>query len=493
MAQVTPAVAERWASLKNVPLLGHVTQSLSIGYEALSLVHHCLWEQFGERFEEEVLWAVVRPTYDNLMTASMKFDSPQDFSFMERSEVQRSLTIIQRYYEPLWTCGVTGWQEVFADVDWDTAAGLPYSLHGLQKKGHVLSFPDEFVQHMTDSVICKVRVVFKTSPKIEFLKISDITAHKIRLFNPAGVHFVCVGKRLYLKQNKRAYRTRWIKLGINMHSGGAHRLTKELEPPGAGWFVLELDIPRCDKNHKLMRWIYQLRNRCLQTSDTFDGLAKDWYASNISYLHVALFDGAVIGTGTANPSGQPNTADDNCPWCLLLVLTMASLACPTATNAELNALTLHVYSDDFRGLFPPKFKKLRDTAWFVNTCYSVFQVAFKEEDLHFYQSPDGSHFLGADTVLYGNMYLPLYDRDRLYAAFQYQEAKHAPGVEMQRLRSLLIMAWPHPDLYLKFERIYARLLFELRKSTDPAVMMVVSLGLPSKNMLRRAFLGLEGI
>lgn len=487
---------KRW-NFQHVQIVGTVEHVQTLCEDAFRRVHHGLYAFFSKEHVEKFLnhaasWSVVQPTYENIMVASMKFDNPQDSSkYFAGSKASRILDILKDYYTPFWTTETVSWSEVFSDIDYDAASGLPFSLWGLQKKGDVLPFEKEFADFLVNSVLADVDVIFKASPKFEFLPNEHIFAHKIRLFITVGLVFVMWQKKLYLKQNLRTKNTRWVKLGTNMRQGGAHRLTRELEPQYPGDFVVELDLPRCDKNHKMMNWIYAQRNRCLLGLSPLEKMASEWILRNLTRLRVLLWDGVVIETRTSNPSGQANTGDDNCPWTLYVVLRVALEACPSATDADLSFLVLHVYSDDFRGLFPVKFSRMRDRDWFVKTAFECCGVQFKESDIKIYDHPNGSHFLGADCVLRNGVYYPLYSRERLYAAWQYTEGTLSPGHDLLRLRTLLILSYPHTELFEAFCEMYRHLLYVFRGATDHILKVVVALGMPSLSELEYAFTGRE--
>lgn len=496
MVEVVPAaIANRWRGLKHIKVVGYVPSTLAVGGDPYRLQHHGLFDKFDHRlvseyFDHDPLWAVVQPTEENLMIASMKYDVDQDSTSLHRSSVGRAKHVCEVFYEPLWTAGVTSWDDVFSDIDYDTAAGLPFSMFGLQKKGYVMQFPDQFVQHCVNAVLSDSDVLFKSSPKIEFLRIEDIMKGKIRLFTPVGMHVNLWLKRLYNEQNRRVKQSRWVKLGTNMRNGGCHLLTRELEP-ATGEFVIVFDLPRCDKNHRLMQWIYQLRNKFLRPGNFLDALAMKWIERNISKQRIVMWDGSVIESCTTNPSGQNNTADDNCPWTLVVILTLAIEAYPECTDFDLKNLVLHVYSDDFRGKFGPNFARLRDQYWVMEKAKEIFHIEFKVGDWKVYDSVDGTHFLGADTRLVNGFYLPFYNAERLYAAWYYQENSLTEGQNLLRLRALLITAWPHKHLFKQFREFYVRLLASLSVSKDLETQAIVKLGVPDEASLRYAFTGLE--
>jgi len=489
--EAVPSFSRKRWNFEHIKVAGFIEHKQNHGDDPSQFHLNQLYSYYPSDPCPDPKWAVVMPTYENLMAASKKFDNPQTFDFYNDPDVVEALSIIEEYVEPYWRQKPMNWKDVWSEFEMDTASGFPFGAYGLKKKGDVFRFPEAFMEYMLWSVYSGSRVFFKSSPKREFLSLVDIDAEKIRLFCPGPVHFIAAQKRLYSNQNRAIQRTKWFKVGTTMKSGGAHKLTCELECSD-GEFVIEYDVPRCDKNFKLMKWIYRTRNKFLELTDPFDIKAAQWVQDNITYTLTILWDGTVIATATHNPSGQNNTADDTCPWTASHILTLARKACPEVTRAELKALVLHIYSDDFRGKFPRKFAKMRDPHWVKQVLYDVFQVVIKLEDWKVFDGPDGTHFLGADTVLWNGIYWCHYNPERLRAAFKFTEGTLTVGQELFRLGQLLIHAYPYPEMYAEFRKIYAALLLRYRDSTDAEVRVLTGRGLPSERQLHGVHTGLEG-
>jgi len=486
-------VTQRWP-FQHIRPIGYTQVHSTFAASDRRTVAHGLVKHFDGPLTASLLqpftWAVVQPVFANVHTASMKFDVPQELSHMQHPSVVRALDVLDTVLEPLWTASPVPWHEVFSDIDFSTSSGLNFTSVGLQKKGDVLNFPDEFSHYLFDAILAKTTVLFKTVPKIEFLSLEEIDEKKIRIFNSPSVHFLMWQKHMYLRQNQQMKQHYWFKLGTNMRQGGAHRLTSELVC-APGEFVLELDMPRCDKNHRLMRWVYQTRHKYLTNLTAMDKRACEWISQNLDPVNFVLFDGLVCQSRTTNPSGQFNTGDDNNPWTASVVLTLAIEACPSCSVADLKSLVLHVYADDFRGKFPSKFSRLRDLVWFAERAKSIFNVEFKPGSVKIYDDPEGSHFLGADTVLRGDYYVAKYNAERLRAAWFLGEGALTAAEDLLRLRQLLVHSWPHADLHSQLRAVYVNLLTKLTSTFDAHLQAIVRLGVPSDSALVYAHLGLE--
>jgi hypothetical protein len=457
-------------------------------------VKHNLFDAFPYSFRRDIdatmpKYAVVQGTERNIAAQVAKFDAVVSDVWRSDPLFLRAVEFVTEMYRPALTCGVVSWPDALAEFDYTKSPGVPFTGYGFRTKEQVIAYPDEFVEFCIKSVNMEAKVVFGTVPKTEFLLITEILADKIRLFSPGPFHFLATQSRLYSEQNRRLKNFAWSGYGFNLFRGGCNSLAKSLQSLGP---CFDLDIPRCDKSFPLMEIVYNMRNSMLQNTTAFDVRSMQWVASNLSNCYMLLPDGTVVESPNVNPSGQLNTTPDNILYVSIVLCYALLTADPNATFAEVMAQKIKIFGDDVHGGISPQFKQFNEPGWLVRFLKEKFNLNLTS--CHFYPDAVGLHWLGADYgYLRGtNIIVPFYNKDRLWDAWRYTEKGNmAEWQTLSKLRSVLILAYPHFDLFNMFSACYTALLRELAGSKDSTTQAILRLGTPSSNELYAFYTGHE--
>lgn len=457
-------------------------------------VKHNLFDAFPFGFRKEIdatmpKYAVVQGTERNIAVQVAKFDAIVSDKWRSDPLFHRAIEFVTEMYRPALTCGVVSWPDALAEFDYTKSPGVPFTGYGFRTKEQVIAFPDEFVEFCIQSVNMDAKVVFGTVPKTEFLLITDILADKIRLFSPGPFHFLATQSRLYSEQNRRLKNFAWSGYGFNLFRGGCNTLAKSLQSLGV---CFDLDIPRCDKSFPLMEVVYNMRNSMLQNTTAFDVRSMNWVASNLSMCYMLLPDGTVVESPNVNPSGQLNTTPDNILYVSCVLCYALLTADPNATFAEVMAQKIKIFGDDVHGGISPQFKQFYEPGWLVHFLKDKFNLNLTS--CHFYPTAIGIHWLGADYgYLRGtSIIVPFYNKERLWDAWRYTEKGNMTEWQtLSKLRSVLILSYPHVDLFNMFSACYSALLRELAGSRDSTTQAILRLGTPNSNELYAFYTGHE--
>jgi hypothetical protein len=464
---------------------------------SMRMSRHCLYDAFPYSFRREIeriepLFAVVQGTRKNLGVQVLKYEAEVFRSFREEEEFRRACAIVEQMFAPALTATVTPWSECVGEFEMDKSPGVPWTGSGFRTKGQVAEFPDEFAEYCVQAVEKDVHVVFGTVAKVEFLPIAEIKEDKVRIFSPGPFHFLMWQAHLYSQQNQQLKNFSWSGYGYNLFRGGCNHLARQFEKKKV---VFDFDMPRCDKSFLLMKEVYKIRNKFLQGLTAAQNAGAEWVKRNLETVWVVLFDGTVIESDRHNPSGQLNTTTDNILYVALVIAYAMLCWCPTATAADIMRQLIKIFGDDAHGAVDAQFSGMFENkaAWFKNFIKTKFNLELKSCNV--YETPAGVHWLGADYKLLHETqwYVPHYNPDRIFDAWRFTEnPKLQEWQILCKLRSLLILAFPHFTLFTKLRACYAALLVSLNESKDSRVHALLRLGVPSSKELVAFYTGLEG-
>jgi len=422
----------------------------------------------------------------NFKKAVLKYDVPNVADLNDKLWDKAEAYVSMMLSGPL-HAGTSSWTEVEEGVVRSTSPGFPYTTMGYRKKGDVLLCPE-----FKDYALSLPPAYFRQAWKFEWKEISDILAGKVRTFGAGPLHFYMIYNMIYARQNANLKNYLWIYHGFNPYGGGFNKLGQALK---AKHYKAMRDWSGFDRMFALMRRVYRMRRKGLVEHSKLTPEEEQW----ADYIERELFepkyvmdDGSVWSWPWSNPSGQPATTEDNTIGHILMEVRLLLECCPDAEYEDIVSNFNAMYGDDQVGGYEAAFAKMADEAWFRDACARVIGVPIKKYVGGDIPVTDLS-FLGADfkeVVLGGHrMFVPAYNKDRIRDAFIYNIQRMPEEVELQKCYSLLLMSWPHTELFEKLRAVYARMLSII--GPGPMADAFRKLGVPSNADMLVFYLGLE--
>lgn len=203
----------------------------------------------------------------------------------------------------------------------DTASGYPWK--GL--KNDVFRGYGEIIRRI---IFTDRDVVFRVTPKSEYMNKVDILSNKVRLFYPAPIDYLLEQKILFDNQNK-LFKIRGFHFGscygMIPYSGGFAKIFRHHSRFA---YHYSGDSRRQDVTSSLMRIIYRGVRRMfldLKSSEAICGIniTDEVYSKHIDHLlncKILMWNGQVIAKKCINPSGQNNTTVDNTMIYMIMLL-----------------------------------------------------------------------------------------------------------------------------------------------------------------------------
>jgi len=230
-----------------------------------------------------------------------------------------------RYLPIMGGSQVLSTDEALEDMDKTTSCGYPWNILYKNKKDFLEKGNKNILEDYWDRVmLSNYAPLWKVAQKGEMLPMEKIKAGKVRTFTAAPIEFSVACNRLFLDQNQRmnnnnvlANPTSSSFVGGSKMLGGWDKLYHWLTEFSN--IAFELDESSYDASlfQEIFSWLCDFRYRCidnvgLTAEEKLDLRARctKCYESIVHSLCL-LEDGVVCMKHTGNPSGSPNTINDN--------------------------------------------------------------------------------------------------------------------------------------------------------------------------------------
>lgn len=320
----------------------------------------------------------------------------------------------------------------------DASAGFPLQM----SKGEAITKYHEYYSYFVTPGIYRHFAIFKVTPKVEYLRMDEILAWKIRLFRNPPLEYLLLEKVYFEEQDEFLVSHPlkcWSALGFVKEYGGWHHAMKRLEPFR---FKVRWDVKFWDKRtspplqakatKERMNWFHSM-----QALDPEDLAYLD---EDAHYRYEILPNGVIIATGLSITSGRLRTSTDN-TICHIFILFYHILRVSKKYNWNVDydqiieeTIAL-VYSDDCQ------LATNRPLLWQEEELRHTFQLfGLDVQDYHISEEMESIHFLGATNYVWGSgtqkLYVPLYDEKRMIFSSLYVAGALTDVERSQRISGL---------------------------------------------------------
>jgi len=343
-------------------------------------------------------------------------------------------------------------EEVVAKLDMSTSSGAPFNLFCPKKKELFEEHP-EFIDWLAyDFEVNMLKdnytALCTNSLKEELRTAAKISANSIRTFTAEAVDITTNGNRLCADMNEKmnaSFLRSSSGVGMSPFRGNWDRLYRKLNVFRNGYALDESQYDSSLRNY-LMWGCARFRWNMLCVEDrTPENLIrlKNLYRNLVHSLIVSP-NGVLIFKLTGNPSGSPNTINDN----TLILYTL--LAYAWIRNAKERRMVSYL---DFEAN-TAKVLVGDDNTWTVSdeahSFYNARTVIAEWKLIGVTTTTDSLEprlaeeldFLSAHTIFMNGMAVPIYDRKKLLAGLLYAPMAHiTPAVTLTRVGSILLNGW----------------------------------------------------
>ena len=385
-------------------------------------------------------------------------------------------------------------------IDMTTSSGFPWNVHYPKKIDLWENFPeiDEWLEQdwINLAVDDNWTTVWKSSLKEELRTKEKIARNSIRTFTASAVDATVHGNRLFGDMNdkmNKAFLNTASCIGMSPLLGNWNRLYRKLNVFKHGY---ALDEKEYDSSLRvfLMWGCAQFRWKMLKKDDKTEEnrkRIKTFYRNLINSL-ILTPDGILVMKLTGNPSGSPNTVNDN----TLILYTIMSYAWIINNPDKESTYT------DFE-LCTAKALVGDDNTWTVSDTahefYNAKTVIATWATLGITTTTDSIEpriaedldFLSAHTVFLRNMAVPTYERAKLMTSLLYAKSEHlTPAKTMERLGGLTINGWTDLPMRKFCRDFYRWLIYKYDKTCaeDPD-WITAKAGILNDYMLEKLYLG----
>jgi hypothetical protein len=305
-----------------------------------------------------------------------------------------------------------------------TSSGFPFNRTQPSNKGvSCFKYDEYFRWYCEPGNTERPPVVFKVTPKVEYLAEEKIKRNKIRLFRNPPLDFLLLEK-IYFQQQENALlqygRKTWSALGFVKEKDGWDAFIRDLLRKK--WFY-RWDVKNWDKSlgPRLFTIADNLRRTFFADDEVINEIDWKFLADNVAYAYELLFNGELFSTSIAQKSGTLRTSTTNTICHIYLLFVHYVWHCldnsiePSYKHC-MEVMNNYVYSDDMQGS--------TDNIEFVaeDALRRTFQaVGMDIQDYSCTHDPLEIHFLGANNTRFRfesrDVWIPHYDENRmLYAA-----------------------------------------------------------------------------
>jgi len=386
---------------------------------------------FQERMPEES-FGIVRPTVWSVTLALEKSDVREIWLVAAEDEEAADLLLEKHFSFMMGRFRKRDFRRV--TIAPDASAGFPMQMSKDKALRTYLAYYAEYCR----PGVQRPPVVWKVTPKIEYLPLEDILAGKIRLFRNPPLDYLLLEKVYFEDQDEHLVShpcETWSALGFVKENGGWHTLMSKLN---RFKYKFTWDVWRWDKKvgPHLLSKDDNLRRKMYHPEEVINEVDWQFLTEESSYCYELLPNGQVIATAIAQKSGKLRTSSGNTTmhiWCVFAhiarVVRKYDIRMDYDTLMRENFLA--IYSDDNIGgtNMPELFQEadLRES----------FQLLGLDiQDFKFGLTIEGLVFLGAECKKFGNLYVPLYNEKRMIFATLYVSGRMDDTTRCQRIAGL---------------------------------------------------------
>lgn len=328
-------------------------------------------------------------------------------------------------------------------MDPETAAGFPFR----NSKGESLKQNFAyFYQYCKAGTSNRPAPIWTVTGKVEYLELKEILNDKIRLFRNPPMDYLLLEK-VYFQEQENYFLSHpgktWSALGFSKENGGWHRMVVRLieskSHEGRIRYYYQYDIGKFDKSvgRNLCAYNFRLRKRWFRRA--FTALEEEDYMfleAEAGHSYELLPNGEVVLTSIAAKSGRFLTSSDNTLDHIGIFYYHYIRMCrkmglePSFAHAD-DIFNNFIYSDDIIGSTDfPEFVQEED----LKESFSHFGMEVKEYKCS--TDPYTIKFLGATNVRWRDIWVPLYNEERMFFALAYIKGKISDRERTQRISGL---------------------------------------------------------
>lgn len=404
------------------------------------------------KIEHPPEWGLPKPNEEAAYISMSKY--AKDLLWMGPQQVNsmnRAWEWTVRHFQPYMGNSVIRSQdEVIAKLDPTTSSGAPFNAKYPKKKelfAECEGICEYLEQQWELSAVDKWWTFLSTNSLKEEVRPADkILKNAIRTFTACSVEATVVGNRLFADMNEKMNASHLCTasaVGMSPYYGKWNQLYLKLKAFRHGFALDESQFDSSLRAYLMwgcawFRW--QMLAPEYQTCENLHRI-KVFYRNLVNTL-VITPTGVIIMKTTGNPSGSPNTINDN-TLILYVLLAFAWIeTCPTQTSyEEFEFNTAKVLVGD-------------DNTWTVSdeavefyNARSVIEVwkgigITTTTDCLDPRPAEELDFLSARTIFVQGQALPVYDRKKLLTTLLYAPKEHlTPATTMERAGALLTVGW----------------------------------------------------
>jgi len=396
---------------------------------------------------------------------------------------------------------VRSYLEVKPKLDMSTSTGAPFNILYKTKKELFENDPDidEWFEKdwMTLANDPNWTCLCTNSLKEEIRPSEKIRQNKIRTFTAMAVDMTVHGNRLFADMNEKMNDS-WLRssstVGWSPYGRNWDRMIKKLKKHPNGYALDESEYDSSLRSY--MMWgCAELRWNMLQETDrTADNLTrlKTIYRNLISSIIVSP-TGVLVQKLTGNPSGSPNTINDNT---LILYTLMAYAWLEThpyvedTSLAEFETETAKCLCGDDNTWSVSNWAHPFYNAHTVIDCWKAIGVTTTTDDMEA-RDVDDLDYLSAHTIYLNNCAVPIYDHTKILTSLLYSAGKdQGPVLALNRVNGLIINGYTN-HWCRKFLREYQEWLlskYDKVMSEDPE-WKIAKAGIHADRFLERLYCG----
>lgn len=462
-----------------------------------------LEELSGDKF------ATVRPTQHNVDKTILSWDKygPKDATYRENlaSFIPFAEEFFKAEYGSLFRNSIATDEEIMESYDLTKSPGFPATQFGVRSKEQYFNKP---ISDQMDALRHILPVIYNGVPKVEVKDMQDILAAKIRLFCVSPTHYLKYQKKFTLRLSERFKQYKWSAYGINLYSGGADVMCKELLRK---WGRFCYDVSGWDKFIPLIPTIYKIHKELLEADGLYCDYSQDfdWVVNNLIEMLIRLPNGEVLRKCLGNPSGSGSTTLDNIRMHIFLFTILLAKAYYEKNDcypslALISRQLAYIFGDDIIAGIDVEFSLFIDRSWlkkhmqmfnlelkflYINTTHYGDERDFLDDD-----TGEPLSFLGATFKIRRGMFIPCYDPCRLAHSCYYDLKKIELVGYLSKIMTLTVMSYGsgYFPQFLAFFKDYC-LIPEVSKSDMPEIVSLRHIAhVMDEDFVHEFYAGFEG-
>lgn len=447
-------------------------------------------------------WGLPVPNAEAAYKSLAKYG--KDILFMTNKQVrgmnQAWMWTEKHFYPYMGNSRVRTLEEVIAKLDMQTSTGAPFNLFYPTKAEIFEACGPLIMEWLKDDweVLANDPLwtcLCTNSLKEEIRPTEKTLLNKIRTFTAMALDLTVHGNRLFADMNERmndSHLKTASMVGMSPYEGNWNRMFHKLNVFKNGYALDESEYDSSLRNY-LMWGCAKLRWSMLRSEDrTPENLQrlKTIYRNLINSLVISP-DGVLVLKLTGNPSGSPNTINDN----TLILYTLMAYAwimnCPNEPNyEEFEDNTAKVLVGDDNTWTVSDYAHPFYNARTVIAEWKLIGVTTTTDCLE-PRLAEELDFLSAHTVFLKGQAIPVYDRDKLMTSMLYAPRKHlTPATTLQRAAALLTVGWTDIPFRKFCRELIDWLLLKYDKTmAEDEVWILAKCGILSDERLFHLFMG----